>query len=87
MQAIQTKVITVTSTRPTRIKAWCAGGSLTMTYPSGHNNPQSAHRVVAQALVKKLGWVGQHYGGDALKGGCLPNGNYCFVLDNVWAND
>lgn len=81
MQAIQTKVITVTSTRPTRIKAWCAGGSLTMTYPSGHDNPQSAHRVVAQALVEKLGW------GYALKGGCLPSGDYCFVMDNAWAND
>lgn len=86
MQAIQTKFILATNTRPTRIKAWCGAGSLTMTYPSGHDSPQSAHRVVARALVKKLGWD-EINGSDALKGGCLPNGDYCFVLDNVWAND
>lgn len=76
MQAIQTKWLAVTNTKPDRIKATAAAGSITITYPSGLNG-QAAHRVAAEALIKKLNW-----GHGKLLGGCLPNGDHCFVFNH-----
>jgi hypothetical protein len=74
MQAIQTRYLCPTNSRGARIKASCAAGSITISYPHG----QAVHRKAAEALVTKLGWVDPYYGG--LLGGCLPNGDYCFVF-------
>jgi hypothetical protein len=79
MQAIQTKYIAPTNTRGSRIKAWCAAGSKTISYPYGLNI-DLAHYDAAQQLLVQLNWVGPNYG--VLEQGSLPNGDYCHVLVN-----
>jgi hypothetical protein len=77
MQAIQTRYFGPTNTKGARIKAWAAAGSITISYPYELSG-QAVHRKAAEALVKKLGW-------DELAnllGGCLPNGDYCFVFNS-----
>lgn len=88
MQAIQTRFICPTNTKGTRIKAWCAAGSITIPYPYDLSG-QACHRRAAEALASKLGWVkekAKSYG-DGLLGGCLPNGDYCFIFNNEWAHE
>lgn len=85
MQAIQTRYLSPTNTKGGRIKATAAAGSITIGYPHQLSG-QACHRAAAEALIKKLGWDKENYG-DGLLGGCLPNGDYCFILDNVWAKD
>ena len=80
MQAILTRYTPATNARGFRIKASCAAGALTIPYPSSLSG-QAAYREAAEALAVKLRWTGPHYG--ALIGGCLPNGDYCFVFDNA----
>ena len=79
MQAIQTKYLNPTNSRGARIKATCAAGSITIDYPYELSG-QAVYRKAAEALVSKLGWVDTYYGG--LLGGCLPNGDYCFVFNS-----
>lgn len=82
MQAIQSKYLGATNYKPSRIKAWCQAGSITMSYDHGLNIDEN-HLAVATALVNKLGWNDACYGG--LAGGTLPSGDYCFVLTgNAW---
>jgi hypothetical protein len=78
MQAIQTKFLCPTNTKGARIKASCAAGSITISYPYELSG-QAVHRKAAEALVAKLDWTHPNYGG--LLGGCLPNGDYCFVFN------
>ena len=78
MQAIQTKYLGPTNSRGARIKATCAAGSATISYPHELSG-QASHRKAAEALVNKLGWVDPYYGG--LLGGQLSNGDYCFVFN------
>ena len=80
MQAIQTKYFGPSNVRGSRIKATCAAGSITIPYPHELSG-QAVHRKAAEALVVKLGWDGQ------LLGGCLPDGSYWFVFNNVWGRD
>jgi len=78
MQAIQTKYLPATNNLPSRIKAFCQAGSVTISYPHEHDE-SGAHYAAAQALLVKLGWTGVHYG--TLHQGCLPNNaGYCHVL-------
>ena len=84
MQAIQTKYLCPTNTRGARIKATCAAGSITIDYPHELSG-QAVHRKAAEALVSKLGWDDPHYGG--LLGGCLPNGDYCFVFNSTLSEE
>lgn len=79
MQAIQTRYLCPTNSRGARIKATCAAGSITISYPHELSG-QAVYRKAAEALVSKLGWNDPHYGG--LLGGCLPNGDYCFVFNS-----
>lgn len=51
MQAITTKVIPATNTRPTRIKAECERGSLTV---SGDDTTEAGHRLAARALCGRF---------------------------------
>jgi hypothetical protein len=76
MQAIITKYLPATNSRGSRIKATCAAGSITISYPYELSG-QAVHRKAAEALVAKLGW--DEIGG--LLGGCLPNNDYCFVFN------
>lgn len=75
MQAIVTKFIPRTNTKPDRIKAICAAGSATICSDTLEVRGQAAHRAAAEALMAKLHW------GEKLLGGCMPDGNYCFVMD------
>jgi hypothetical protein len=78
MQAIQTRYLCPTNTKGSRIKATCAAGSITISYPYELSG-QAVHCKAAEALATKLGWIDPYYGG--LLGGCLPNGDYCFVFN------
>lgn len=84
MQAIQVKYINPTNLKGSRIKAWCAAGSVTIGYPHELSG-QAVYRAAAEALADKLGWNTGHYG--AMLGGCLPNGEYCFVFNNSASKD
>lgn len=78
MQAIQTKYLPATNTKPSRIKAWCEAGSIIVSYSHEHD-VSGEHYAAAQALVVKLGWTGPYYG--ELKQGALPNNaGYCHVM-------
>lgn len=79
MQAILTRYLGPTNTRGARIKATCAAGSITISYPYDLSG-QAVHRKAAEALVSKLGWVDTYYGG--LLGGQLANGDYAFVFNS-----
>lgn len=81
MQAIHTKFIGPSNIRGARIKATAAAGSLTIGYPYELSG-QACHRAAAEALATKLGWTSPSYG-PGLIGGCLPDGSYCFVFDNL----
>jgi hypothetical protein len=79
MQEIQTRYLNPTHSRGARIKATCAAGSITISYPYELSG-QAVHRKATEALVDKLDWVHPNYGG--LLGGCLPNGDYCFIFNS-----
>lgn len=53
MQAITTKVIPATSYRPTRIKAECERGSITVCRPDA-DTVEDAHRAVARMLCERF---------------------------------
>lgn len=79
MQAIQTRYLSPTNTRGARIKATCAAGSITISYPYDLSG-QACHRMAAEALVKKLDWTHPNYG--KLLGGQLESGDYAFVFNS-----
>jgi hypothetical protein len=79
MQAIQTKYFGPTNNRGSRIKAFCAAGSITISYPYELSG-QACHRAAADTLIKKLGWIESSYG--ELIGGQLKSGDYVFVFNN-----
>ncbi len=72
MQAIKVKYLAPTNNRPSRWKAECAAGSVTVSYDC-EGESQCVERAV-KALCKKLGWNGN------LVSGQLPTGEYCFVF-------
>lgn len=70
MQSITVQYLPATNHRPTRLKAKCAGGSITIpldgrrlstgsTYYSINNSDYIVERTVALALIAKMNW-GQH---------------------------
>lgn len=88
MQAIVTKYLPATNTKPSRIKATCARGSLTvsMSYETGIDGE---HDMAARALCRKFAVEDKaKYGTEPLKNpwmkpfvsGCLPSGNYAHVF-------
>jgi hypothetical protein len=58
MQAIETKILPATNTKPTRIKARCERGSITVSADSlsgdQMNGSESTHVKAAQILVDKF---------------------------------
>lgn len=72
MQAIETKYIGATNTKPSRVKATGAAGSITFSWDHSLDGYEN-HRRVALAIMLKLGWHG-HWVAGANAG----NG-YCFV--------
>lgn len=53
MQAIQTKLIPATNTKPTRVKASCDRGSIVISYPHELSGKE-IHVYVATQLVEKF---------------------------------
>ena len=54
MQAIQTKYIAPTNHRGSRIKAWCAAGSKTISYPYGLNVDLAHYDIVPSMTLFPL---------------------------------
>jgi hypothetical protein len=79
MQAITTKYLPATNTKPSRIKAECAAGSLTLGF-SVCDEPtlpgKDPHERCAYALLKKLGWDDK----SELASGMTKNGIGVHVL-------
>lgn len=91
MQAIQTKIIPATNFRPTRIKAWCARGSITVPYYSLPNEGgfEQKHINAALKLIDKfVKEDAESYGETKHQNpwvrhyatGCLPNGDFAHVF-------
>ena len=89
MQAILTKVIPATNTRPTRIGASCARGRVqySTTNLTVEIGSDEAHRLAAAALCsafiaedeKQYGTTNNPWAG-AFVTGTLPNGDKCHVF-------
>lgn len=86
MQAIITKIIQATYTKPTRIKASCSRGSIVVTEDS---STVDAHRKVARALCQKFciedlkrsgAPVNYNVWSDNFITGQLPNMDYVHVF-------
>lgn len=77
MQAIQSKYIAPTNTKGTRVKAWCAAGSLTVPWDYNLSDNEN-HATAVNQLKGKLGWNSPYYG--MAHGGTLPNGDMCWVF-------
>lgn len=82
MQAIQTKYLPATDFNPSRIKATCSAGSITIEYPHELSG-QAVHRAAAEALVA----ICFPDNKDKLLGGSLKDGSSVFVFDNDWARE
>lgn len=74
-QAIITKYLGPTNTLGARIKATCAGGSITRAYDYALDLDAQSH-TAALALCRKLGWDAAR-----LHSGVLPNGDSVHVLE------
>ena len=60
MQAIKTRMLFSTNTKPDRIKATCSGGTLIMSvHKLVADTMKLQHAEVAVRLCKQLGWYGQ----------------------------
>jgi hypothetical protein len=53
-QAIVTKFIPCTNTKPSRIKAFCERGSLTIGYHSQEGNEEEVNIIAAKMLCEKF---------------------------------
>lgn len=73
MQAIETKYIPVTNTKPSRIKAICDAGTLVVSWDYGLSIEEN-HQSAAQELINKLGWNKEFISGQ------LKSGNYAHVF-------
>ena len=72
MQAIQVKYLPATDTKPSRLKAFCKAGSVTISF--NHDNEEQGYIDAARQLAEKLGWFDFYYGGT------LPNNDKVFVM-------
>jgi len=77
MQAILTKYLPYTNTKPSRIKASCQAGSITVSYKHELNLEENHERACA-LLIAKLGWSYATHGETVC--GQLPNGTYAHVF-------
>jgi hypothetical protein len=55
MQAIRTKYLPATNNKPSRIKAECEAGTITISYDHSLNIDQ-LHQKAAMKLLEKLNW-------------------------------
>ena len=76
MQAIQTKILSATNTKGTRVKAWCQAGAITRPYGQVSESLSDYQRTVALELADSLDWLDR----CEVASGWLPNGDGCHVL-------
>jgi len=76
MQAIRTKYIGPTNTKPSRIKASCEARTIFVEWDH-HLNGEANHRYAAQTLMKRLGWE------LSMASGTLKDGTWAHVLINT----
>lgn len=87
-QAIVTKYLPATNTKPSRIKAQCERGSLTvsMSYEGGidFEHVNAAKALCAKFVSEDVAKYGSHPKtnpwGRPFVTGCLPSGNYAHVF-------
>lgn len=85
MQAIVTKYIPATNTKPSRIKAECRRGKLIVSYNYDLDDVDN-HREAAKALQAKFNAEDMANYGSTIFWDCptvageLPDGSYCHVL-------
>jgi len=88
MQAIQTRYLPCTNNKPTRIKAWCERGSITVSN-SEILSGEEAHRFAVAKLVRKFADEdAKEYGSKDSENpwlrpfvtGGLPGGDFCHVF-------
>ena len=77
MQAIQTKYLSPTNTRGSRVKASCQAKSKTLPWDHALN-PSGNHTRAAKALATELGW---NYG--TWVSGELPDGSTVFCCHDA----
>ena len=93
MQAIQTKVLTATSTLPTRIVATCQAGRLvqsrdsladdaTFVIPASLSDWERPHYVAAWKLAASFDWINNKAYGQ-LVGGTLKDQSMVWVFSEV----
>lgn len=78
MQTIITKYLPPTTTRPSRIKASCRAGSVTLSWDYG-GGQEDNHDRAAAALITKLGWVPSRGYPRGWQNGKLPGGGRVYV--------
>lgn len=71
-QAIVTRFLGPTNTKPARVRASCDAGRLTVSWDYSMGVPEN-HMAAARALCAKLGWESD------LDGGSVPGAGYAFV--------
>ena len=72
MQIITTKILTITNTKPLRIKAVSSGGvSIVISRSEDSTNLEGDHMKAAKALKDKLKWPGKMHGGHTADGGMV----------------
>ena len=75
--AIQTRYISCTNYRPSRVKAYTESGhSITISYDSAPSS-EGAHRAAALALCRKMKWDAN--GDDLIEGGTKEGYVYVFL--------
>ena len=70
MQAIITRFLPCTNTRPSRVKAIAEAGSVILSWDHALNSDGN-HKAAAEALRRKFGWIEPVHGD--LRMGWLPN--------------
>ena len=78
MQAIETKWISPTNTKGSRIRAKCQGGSVMVSWDHSLGITGN-HVYAALKLIEKMGWVAPHYGVDWVHGENTNGNGFVFV--------
>lgn len=76
MQAIVVKTLPVTNTKPHRVKATCAVGSVTVSVHEADMCDREPTLYAAEKLCCKFNW----FDTVNLIGGTLPNGDIVYVM-------
>ena len=77
LAAIETKFIPCTNYRPSRVKATCQAGSLTLSWDDALD-VDGNHQAAAKALARRLNWAGKWVGGH------LPKRGYVFIIAKTY---